>query len=63
MLLGSRKDKYGVLRRLLKGLEEGVKGCCREHVNLIDYEYRVPTLLWYDTHLLDKVADVIYRVV
>ena len=63
MLLGCCEHKDGVLGRLLQSLEEGVERRRREHVDLVDYEYRVATLLWDDAHLLDEVADVIHRVV
>lgn len=32
-------------------------------MHLVDDEYRVASLLGYDTHLLDKVADIVHRVV
>ena len=32
---GGGKDKYRMGRRLLKGLQEGIKGAGREHVDLI----------------------------
>ena len=63
MLLGGGEDEDGVTGRLLKGLKEGVEGCRREHVNLVDNKYRVATLLGYYPHLLDEVADVVHRVV
>ena len=34
--LGSRKDKFGVERRLFEGLEEGVEGLFGEHVHFVD---------------------------
>ena len=63
MLLGSRKDEDGVLRRLLQSLEEGIERRRREHMNLIDDKDRVVALLRDDTHLLNKVTDVVNRVV
>ena len=32
-------------------------------MHLVDDEYRVATNLWQHSHLLDKVADILYRVV
>ena len=63
MLLCRRKDKYSVAWWLLKGLKEGIEGRSREHMHLVDDKYRVTTLLRDDAHLLDEVADIIYRVV
>ena len=63
MLLGGSQDEDSVAWWLLKGLEEGVERRRREHMNLVDNKNRVATLLRYDAHLLDKVADVVYRVV
>ena len=63
MLLGGCKDKYRMAWRLLQSLKEGIERRSREHMNLIDNKDRVATLLWDDTHLLDKVTDIIHRVV
>ena len=63
MLLGGRKDKYSVARRLLECLKKGVEGRSREHMYLVDDEDRVTSLLGNDAHLLDEVADIIDRVV
>lgn len=63
MLLGCCEDEYGVLWWLLQSLEEGVERRRGEHMHLVDNEHRVATVLWYDTHLLYEVADVVNRVV
>ena len=63
MLLGRRKDEYSVTRWLLQRFEKGVEGGRREHMHLVDNEYRVAALLRDDTHLLDEVTNIIYRVV
>ena len=52
-----------MMRWLLKGFEEGIERRRREHVYLVDNEYRVATLLRDDAHLLDKVANIVDRVV
>ena len=63
MLLGCCEDEYGVLWWLLQSLEEGVERRRGEHMHLVDNEHRVAPVLWYDTHLLYEVADVVNRVV
>ena len=63
MFLGRREDEDGVCGRLFERLEEGVEGCGREHVDLVDDEYRVTAHLRDDAHLLDQRADVLHRVV
>ena len=63
VLLSCCKDEDCVLWWLLQGLEEGVERRRREHMNLIDDEDRVATHLRDDAHLLNKVADIIHRVV
>ena len=63
VFLGRCKDEDGMLRRLFEGLEEGVEGGSREHVDLVDDEHRVATHLGDDAHLLDQGADILYRVV
>ena len=63
LLLGGGEDKYGVRRRLLKGLEKRVEGARGEHVHLIDDEHLVAAHLRRRLYLLDKRADVVDRVV
>ncbi len=63
VFLGRREDEDGVCGRLFERLEEGVEGCGREHVDLVDDEYRVTAHLRDDAHLLDQRADVLHRVV
>ena len=52
-----------MLRWLFQSFQEGIERCCREHMHLIDDKYRVLTNLRKDTHLLDKLADILHRVV
>ena len=63
MFLGGSQDENCVLRRLLKGLEEGVKSRLREHMHLVDDKDRVATHLRDDAHLLNEVTDILHRVV
>ena len=63
LLLGGTHHEDGMLRRLLKGLEERIERRCRKHVDLIDDEDLVFSYLWRNLHLIDQFADVIDRVV
>ena len=63
VLFGGRQDEDGVCGRLLEGLEEGVEGRGRKHVDLVDDEHRVAAHLRNDAHLLDQRADVLHRIV
>ena len=63
MFLGGCKDKYRVLRWLLQRLKKGIERRRREHMNLIDDKHRVCTNLRENAYLLDKVTDILYRVV
>ena len=63
MFLGGRQNEDGVGGRLLQRLEEGVEGCGREHVDLVDDEHRVTAHLRDDAHLFDQRADVLHGVV
>ena len=63
VFLGGRQNEDGVGGRLLQRLEEGVEGCGREHVDLVDDEHRVTAHLRDDAHLFDQRADVLHGVV
>ena len=63
VLLGGSEDKDCMLRWLLQSFQEGIERRRREHVNLIDDEYRVLTNLRQHSYLLDKIADILHRVV
>ena len=63
VLLGGRQDEDGVRGRLFEGLEEGVEGRGREHMDLVDDEHRVASHLRDDAHLFDQRADVLHGVV
>ena len=63
VFFGRCEDEDGMLGRLFEGLEEGVEGGSREHVDLVDDEHRVATYLGDDAHLLDQGADILHRVV
>ncbi len=52
-----------MLRRLLKSFEEGIEGGRSEHVHLVDDKHLILTDLRWDGHLLDKIADIVDRVV
>ena len=63
VLLCCGENEYGVCRRLLKSLEEGVEGGRREHVHLIDDIDAVLADLRGDLHLVHQVLDVLHTVV
>ena len=63
MLLSRRQDEDGVGRRLFEGLEEGIEGCCREHMHLVNDIDLVATKGRRHLHLLGELADVLDRVV
>ena len=63
VLLCGGENEYRMCRRLLKGLEEGVEGGRREHVDLIDDVDAVLANLRGDLHLIHQVLDVLHTVV
>ena len=63
MLLGGGKNEYGVCRRLLKCLEEGVERGRGQHVYLIDDIDAVLPHLRRNLHLVHQILDVIHTVV
>ena len=63
MLLSGGQDEDYVCRGLLQGLQEGVEGCCREHMHLVDDKHFVSAQLRRDAGLFHQGLDVLYRVV
>ena len=63
VLLGGGQDEDGMCRGLFERLEEGVEGCLREHVHLVDDIYAVAAHLRGNAHLVGQRADVVDRVV
>ena len=63
MLLSSRKNEYGVCRRFLQSLEEGVEGRLRQHMYLVDDVDAVVSHLRRHSHLVHQGLDVLYTVV
>lgn len=63
MLFGGCQDKDGVFRRFFQGFEEGVEGRLRKHVYLVDDVDFVLAYLWGYAYLVDKVTDIVYRVI
>ena len=63
VLFGSGEDKDHMCGWFLEGLEEGVEGLHREHVDLVDDIYAVPADLRRDADLVGEGSDVVYRVV
>ena len=63
VFFGRRENEDRVCGRLFERLEEGVERRRREHVHLVDDEYRVAPYLRDDAHLFDQCADIFYRVV
>ena len=63
MALCSGKNKYGMARRLLQRLEEGVESCRRKHMHLVDDEHFVSANLRRYAHLVNQFANIIHRVV
>ena len=63
LLLGGGKNEDGVGGRLLKCLEECIECRRRQHVHLVDDKHAILSDLRRNLHLVDEVANVIYRVV
>ena len=63
MLLGCRKNEYGVGRRFLKSLQEGIECSLREHMHLIYDVYAVPSHLRRYTHLIHQGLDILHTIV
>ena len=63
VLLRGGEDELGIRGRLFQGLQEGVEGCRREHVDLVDDVDLVLPNLRGNPHLVDQTADVFHRVV
>ena len=63
MLLSRRKNEYGVCRRLLQRLEEGVERRRGEHMHLVYDVNAVLSHLRRNLHLVHQVLDVIHTVV
>jgi hypothetical protein len=57
------QDENGVGRRFLQGLQKSVESRLTEHVDLVNDVDFVPTHLGGKPHLINEVADVVYRVV
>src|SRR5262245_10903353 len=63
MLLRRRQDENGIGRRLFQRLQKSIKSRCTEHMHLIDDLHLVFSGLGRETDLLDKRADIVYRVI
>ena len=63
VLLRGRKNEYGVGRRLLQCLEEGVEGRLGQHVHLVDDIDTVPADLRRNLDLVHQCLDVVHTVV
>ena len=63
VLLCGGEDEDHMGWRLLKRLQEGVEGCRRQHVNLVDDEHLVASHLRRYARLLHESLDVLHRVV
>ena len=63
VLLGRRQDEDRMGRRLLEGLEEGIEGRGREHMDLIDDIDAVFAHLRRDLDLVHQRLDVLHAVV
>ena len=63
VFLRSGQDEDGVCGWLFECLEEGIECLHREHVDLIDDEYAVPSDLRRNADLFGQTADVVHRVV
>ena len=63
VLLGGSQDKDGMSGGFLQGLKEGVEGCIREHMHLIDDIDLILAYLGGDTYLLDERTDSLHTVV
>ena len=63
MLLGSGKDKDGMMRGLFESLEECIERRSREHVYLVDDVNLILAYLGWDAYLVDKLTDVVDTVV
>jgi len=57
------KNKEGVRRRLLQGLQQGVEGLVGEHMDLVQDIDLLLVALGRDAHLLAQLADVVDLVV
>ena len=57
------QDELGIRRRLFQGFQEGIEGCCRKHVNLVDDVDLVLPDLRRNPHLVDQTADVFNGIV
>ena len=63
MLFSSRKDEYSMCRRFLEGLEEGIEGSLRKHVDLVDDVHAVLSDLRRYAHLVHQGLDILHSVV
>ena len=63
MLLGGGKDEYCVCGRLLEGLEEGIEGRLREHMDLVYDEDRIAACLRRNLDLLHQGLDILDTIV
>ena len=57
--LGGGKDELDVVRRLLQGFQQGVKGLIRQHVDFVDDDHPKAALGRAVLHPLGNVADVV----
>ena len=63
VFLSRSKNEDCMCRRFLKGLQEGIERCLREHVDLIDDIHAVFSNLWRYAHLLHQGLDILYAIV
>jgi len=57
------QDKDGVVWGLFQGLQKGVEGCRREHMNFIDDVHLVLAQLRGNAYLVDQGPDAVYRII
>ena len=63
VLFGGGQDEFGVGWRFLQGFEEGIKGRCTQHVDLVHDINLEGTALGRITYLFNQGANVIHRIV
>ena len=63
VLFRGRQDENGMRGRLLQRLQKSVEGRLGEHVHLVDDVDLEATHLGGEAHLINQLADVVYRIV